>query len=213
MPDIPGRDERILQSIIDSTEYNELPKSRIEALLLQLKELIEGGGTGVSDYTDLDNKPSINNVTLIGNKSLSDLGIVNPIMIKGRVDSVADLANVQNPQPGWFYFVGLVTDDQLAEYVYTESLRWEFIGYNTLIIDSAMSDSSENPVQNKVITAALVGKVDTVSGKGLSTNDYTNADAASVASSAAILTPMSESAYDALVTKDKPLYFIYDDSV
>lgn len=33
------------------------------------------GSGGTSDYDDLTNKPSINNVTLSGNKSLSDLGI------------------------------------------------------------------------------------------------------------------------------------------
>lgn len=32
------------------------------------------GGGGTSDYTDLTNKPKINNVTLAGNKSLSDIG-------------------------------------------------------------------------------------------------------------------------------------------
>lgn len=32
------------------------------------------GGSGTSNYNDLINKPSINNVTLTGNKSLSDLG-------------------------------------------------------------------------------------------------------------------------------------------
>lgn len=36
-----------------------------------------GGGGGTNNYAELDNKPSINNVTLIGNKSLSDLGITN----------------------------------------------------------------------------------------------------------------------------------------
>ena len=34
-----------------------------------------GGSGGTSDYSVLTNKPSINNVTLSGNKSLSDLGI------------------------------------------------------------------------------------------------------------------------------------------
>ena len=43
-------------------------------------------------------------------------------------------------------------------------------------VDDAMSATSENPVQNKVITAALAGKVDVVSGKGLSANDYTDAE-------------------------------------
>lgn len=46
---------------------------------------IQGGG-GTSDYTDLENKPSINNVTLSGNKSLNDLGIVIPD-ISGKLDT------------------------------------------------------------------------------------------------------------------------------
>lgn len=40
-------------------------------------------------------------------------------------------------------------------------------------VDSALSSTSTNPVQNKVVNSALAGKVDKVSGKGLSTNDYT----------------------------------------
>lgn len=34
-----------------------------------------GGSGGVSSYSDLTNKPSINDVTLVGNKSASDLGL------------------------------------------------------------------------------------------------------------------------------------------
>lgn len=207
MPEIPGRDEQILQAIINGTEYTQIPQSRIEYLLLQLKAIIEGGG-GVSDYTELENKPSINNVTLVGNKSLSDLGIVNPMMIKGRVNSVSDLPQVA--EPGWVYFVGRSDDADLREYVYTEDNKWEFLGYLSIVIDSALSTASENPVQNKVITNALNAKVNTETGKGLSTNDYTNAEKASVALSAETLTPISESAYEALTTKDKPLYFIYE---
>lgn len=160
MPEIPGRDEQILQSIIDGTEYNKKPKSRIEALLLELKEVIEEGG-GVSDYEALENLPQINSVTLVGNKTLSDLGIVNPMMLMGRVDTYSDLANVQNPQTGWLYLVGLVSDAQKAEYVYTAQNTWELIGYNTIVIDSSLSTTSENPVQNKVITAAI-GDINTV---------------------------------------------------
>lgn len=37
-----------------------------------------GGGGGTSNYNDLTNKPSINGVTLSGDKSTSDLGIVIP---------------------------------------------------------------------------------------------------------------------------------------
>lgn len=45
-----------------------------------------------------------------------------------------------------------------------------------IVIDSALSGTSTNPVQNKVINTALGNKVDKVSGKGLSTNDYTTAE-------------------------------------
>lgn len=137
--------------------------------------------------------------------------VINPMVLKGRVNTVNDLP--ANPEVGWVYMVGLSTDTAFQEYMYTADQRWEFIGYNAITIDSAMSTTSENPVQNKVIAEALTGKVDTVAGKGLSTEDYTTTDKASVAASASVLTPISESAYEALVTKDKPLYFIYDDSV
>ena len=43
----------------------------------------------------------------------------------------------------------------------------------SVTVDDALSGTSENPVQNKVVKGALDGKVDAVSGKGLSTNDYT----------------------------------------
>ena len=37
---------------------------------------VQGGGGGTSDYNDLDNKPKINDVTLSGNKTSHDLGLM-----------------------------------------------------------------------------------------------------------------------------------------
>ena len=65
-------------------------------------------------------------------------------------------------------------------------------GGGVVTFDDDFSETSENPVQNKVITAAfntalqqlqalglaLDNKVDKVSGKGLSTNDFTDSDKA-----------------------------------
>lgn len=52
-------------------------------------------------------------------------------------------------------------------------------GGATIVIDSAMSDTSQNAVMNKTIKLYVDGlagtKVDKVTGKGLSTNDFTNA--------------------------------------
>ena len=41
--------EDILRATIDGTEYTEPPKSRVESLLVELKETIEEGGGGGSD--------------------------------------------------------------------------------------------------------------------------------------------------------------------
>lgn len=49
-------------------------------------------------------------------------------------------------------------------------------GATAVTVDSALSSSSTNPVQNKVINTALGNKVEKVSGKGLSTNDYTTTE-------------------------------------
>ena len=51
----------------------------------------------------------------------------------------------------------------------------------TITVDAELSATSKNPVQNKAVKAALDKKVDKVEGKGLSTNDYTDAEKAEVA--------------------------------
>lgn len=47
---------------------------------------------------------------------------------------------------------------------------------NKVTVDSALNSTSTNPVENKAINSALGNKVDKVSGKGLSTEDYTTAE-------------------------------------
>ena len=151
--ELQSRDEEILAATIDGTEYTDEPQSRIEYLLLELKEAIEGGG----DYEDLSNKPKINNVTLDGNKSWADLGLSNPMHIAGRVDTYQDLPATANE--GDVYLVGLVAATEKEEYVYVSG-GWEYLGTSAIEVDNAMSTTSENPVQNKVITAAVNAKQD-----------------------------------------------------
>lgn len=47
---------------------------------------------------------------------------------------------------------------------------------DALTIDTELSTSSTNPVRNSAVATAINGKVDKVSGKGLSTNDYTTTE-------------------------------------
>ncbi len=56
------------------------------------------------------------------------------------------------------------------EIVETEGQEGLYVAPST--VDSALSDTSENAVQNKVVKGALDNKVDKVQGKGLSTNDF-----------------------------------------
>lgn len=49
----------------------------------------------------------------------------------------------------------------------------EYKEISTITTDSSLSATSTNPIQNKAVTTALDGKVDKVTGKVLSSNDYT----------------------------------------
>lgn len=72
-----SRAEEILIATINGTEYEALPQSRLEYLLLELKGVIEagGGGGGTTNYNLLTNLPQINGVILKGDKSFDDLGM------------------------------------------------------------------------------------------------------------------------------------------
>lgn len=50
-------------------------------------DLVDSIETGSTDYTDLSNKPSINSVTLSGNKTSSDLGLQNAIEVVTKTSS------------------------------------------------------------------------------------------------------------------------------
>ncbi len=68
---------------------------------------------------------------------------------------------------------GLSTEDFTSDF--KTKLEGIATGANKITVDSALNSTSTNPVQNKVINTALGNKVDKVSGKGLSTNDFTAA--------------------------------------
>ena len=87
-----SREEVILQATINGEEYTGLPESRIEELLLELKAVIEsgGGGGGTTNYNFLENKPQINSVTLVGNKTAAELNLVSQQTVESTVEDVLD---------------------------------------------------------------------------------------------------------------------------
>jgi len=101
MADFPtpqSRNEAILQNMLGANNHLAPPMSREEDLLQQILEQ-GGGGGGTTDYSALSNKPSINNVTLSGNKSLADLGISNELPVPSSFN-VGKVAAVVRSGPG-----------------------------------------------------------------------------------------------------------------
>lgn len=89
-----SRAEEILFKTINGEPYDGLPQSRIEELLLELKDAIEsggGGGGGTDNYNLLKNLPQINGQTVKGNMSGTTLGLVN--MVMGKDLSTNDYTN------------------------------------------------------------------------------------------------------------------------
>ena len=149
------------------------------------KEQGEGGGGGTSNYNSLSNKPKINNVELSGNKTLHDLGIQaemtvdselsdeseNPVqnkVIKNALDDKADIDDIPTATSDLNNDSDFVSD---ANYVHTDN--------NYTIEEKTKLGGLEN-YDDTEIRSALGDKVDKVSGKGLSENDYTDVDKAIV---------------------------------
>lgn len=139
-----SRTEEILIATIDGTEYDKLPQSRLEELLLELKEVIEegGGGGGTTNYNNLSNLPKINNVIVKGEMTASDLSLV--------------LAEVGK---------GLSTNDYSNE----EKAK---VANLLAAIEGILTGSDIDSFGD--VESALADKVDKVNGKGLSTNDFTD---------------------------------------
>jgi len=165
-----------------------------------------GGSSGTTDYEALTNKPSIGGVTLIGDLTLAELGIVvddqlsdqstNPVQnaVLTALLNAFPYANITNkPQINGVTLNGNVTLAQLglnalwvgtqAEYAQVAST----LEAGTLVVITDDDDIDSTPTENSTnmvtsggvyafVTQGLDGKVDKVQGKGLSTEDYTTAE-------------------------------------
>lgn len=80
--------------MFDKFPFTNVHELNMDWILRQLKDLLRrvkrledsGGGSGTGNYNDLSNKPKINNVTLQGNKSSTDLNIPTTTMIRAEIN-------------------------------------------------------------------------------------------------------------------------------
>lgn len=77
-----------------------------------------GGGGGTSDYTDLTNKPSINSVTLTGDKTSGDLNLVGSADIATTIDSTSTNSEVAGAK-AVYDFANTAYTDVTSQYTFT----------------------------------------------------------------------------------------------
>lgn len=126
------------------------------------------GEGGTSDYTELENKPKINNIVLEGNLSLEDLGIVIPSLenyvTREALNTALSNYALKSELPD---ITNLATRTEVTEAISNQQFKTvngqvitgegniEIQGGSTVIVDDALNAESVNPVQNKVITEQI----------------------------------------------------------
>ena len=167
LPEIPS--QITIDSELSSTSLNPVQNKVINAALEHKVDKVAGKGLSTEDYTTAEKnklrdiapnaEANVNpdwNATSGKSQILNKPTIPTVDVTKAYVDNAlttkADLVN------------GKVPLSQLPEIP------------SSITIDSSLSSTSTNPVQNKVINTALGNKVDKVPGKGLSANDYTTTE-------------------------------------
>ena len=153
---------------------------KLKTLLGGKVDKVEGKGLSTNDYTTAEkNKLSgiasgANNYThptTSGNKHVPAGGASGQILRWG-----ADGTAVWGADNNTTYTDATTEKSGLLSASDKTKLNGIESGANKTIVDSALSATSTNPVQNKAVNTALGNKVDKVSGKGLSANDYTTAE-------------------------------------
>lgn len=109
-----------------------------------INNALSGGGTsGTIDYTELENKPQINSVTLSGNKTASDLGLISAASLFGNV--VADYTITTN-RDNEKYFMG--TSSSTSVYNVTDPVifgRTENHAFFIIVIDRPVTTPTNLP--------------------------------------------------------------------
>lgn len=149
--------------------------SEYEALIAAIAgkvDKVEGKGLSTEDYTTAE-KTKLAGIDAGANNYTLPAATSNAL---GGIKVGANLAVANDGTLSGDYSAATTSAAGLMSSTDKAKLDGIAAGATAVTVDSAMSSTSENPVQNKVVYTELAGKVDAVSGKGLSTNDYTDAE-------------------------------------
>lgn len=151
-------------------------QSEYEALIAAIAgkvDKVEGKGLSTNDFTDalltkLNGIEAGANAYVLPTASASTLGGVK----------VGDNLTIDSSTGALSGNYSAATTSANGLMSSTDKAKLDGIEANAtaVTVDSSITSSSTNPVQSSAIYTALAGKVDTETGKGLSTNDYTDAE-------------------------------------
>jgi len=166
----------------------------ITAFILNNGEGGGGGGGGSTNYNDLTNHPQINGNELIGNKTAAQLGLLPadtdiPTKLSDLDEDTTHRTVTDSEKQSWNNKVNSVAGKGLSTNDYTDDDKADVAKIDTIEGNVGTLTSSVGIVQGKVTTLEgqmlsvqddLNDKVNKETGKGLSTNDYSNTDKAIV---------------------------------
>ena len=161
-----------LKEISDWIATHQSEYAALIAAIAGKVDKVEGKGLSTEDYTTAEKTklagieaganaytlPAATTSALGGVKVGSNLAVDANGVISGDYSAATTSAN------GLMSSTDKAKLDGIAE------------GATAVTVDSAISSTSTNPVENQAIYTALSGKVDTETGKGLSSNDYTDTE-------------------------------------
>lgn len=155
---------------------------KIKDLLSKKVDKVDGKGLSTNDYTTAE-KTKLSGIETGANKTTIDATLTstgtNPVQGKAIYTELGKKADTTTVNTELGKKVDKVTGKSLSTNDFTNDYKTKLDGIdseaNKTVVDASLSSTSTNPVQNKVVNTELGKKVDKVSGKGLSTNDFTNA--------------------------------------
>jgi phage gp45-like len=150
-------------------------QSEYEALIAAIAgkvDKVEGKGLSTNDFTDAL-LTKLNGIEAGANAYTLPAATTSAL---GGVKVGANLAVDSNGEISGNYSAATTSANGLMSSTDKAKLDGIEAGATAVTVDSSITAASTNPVESAAIYTALAGKVDTETGKGLSSNDYTDTE-------------------------------------
>lgn len=168
--------DAVTGKVLSTNDFTDSYKTKLDGLDTALNnkvDIVSGKGLSTEDYTTAE-KNKLSGIAANANNYTLPAATANTL---GGIKVGTNLAidSSTGVLSGNYSTASSSTDGLMSA---TDKSKLDGIetGATAITVDSSISSSSTNPVENQAVYTALAGKVDTETGKGLSTNDYTDVE-------------------------------------